>query len=120
MTANYLTTEILLAISTEKLGVAWRNNRIDAMALGRGGRQRRVSAGIDGQGDITGIARLADGAMGVRIELEVKVGKDRLSDKQIAFSRMVRDAGGIYIVCRTLDQTMHDLKKEIYRKEALL
>jgi hypothetical protein len=108
MSANYLTTEILLEITKQGLGVAWRNNRIDAMAAGKDGRPRRVSAGINGQADITGI--LPDGR---RLEIEVKVGKDKQSAAQIAFGRMIESHGGVYIVARDLGECIACIKARI-------
>jgi hypothetical protein len=55
---------------------------------------RRVQAGIDGQADISGIV----GPSGKRLELEVKCGKDRQSLEQIAFERMIRERGGVYVL----------------------
>ena len=101
MTANALTTAILAGITERGLGRAWRSNRIDAMAVGRGGNMRRVSAGINGQADITGI--LIDGR---RIEIEVKIGHDKQSPGQLAFAAMIEDHHGVYIVARDLEQCL--------------
>ena len=79
------------------------------MAIGRGGQQRRVSAGIDGQGDLSGLVA----PIGRRIEVEVKAGKDRLRPSQIAFREMILAHGGIYIVARDITQALTDIAKEI-------
>lgn len=97
-TANQITAELLIRIPKELPNVKiWRSNRIDAMAVGTGGKLRRVSAGINGQGDLTGIA-----PNGKRIELEVKAdyanGSDRLSPAQEAFCAMILGANGIYLI----------------------
>lgn len=56
LTAKQITAEVLIGIPKRFPFIrAWRNNRIDAMAPGRNGTMRRISAGIDGQGDICGI-----------------------------------------------------------------
>jgi hypothetical protein len=104
--ANEITAQILLGVSKRFNGqiILWRNNRIDAMAVGRGGKLRKVSAGINGQGDITGI--MPDGR---RIEIEVKTGKDRQSDAQAAFAKMIVAHGGIYIVARDVNVCVDEL-----------
>lgn len=55
--ANEITAALLIRIPEDfpQLRV-WRNNRIKAMVIGRGGRMRMVNAGVNGQGDISGIA----------------------------------------------------------------
>ena len=57
VSANKLTADLLIEIPKTYPQVRiWRSNRLNAMAVGRGGKLRRVSAGVDGQGDISGIA----------------------------------------------------------------
>jgi hypothetical protein len=103
---NDLTNRIILAVESRFPGSrVWRQNRVEAMALGRG-KPRHVSAGIDGQGDITGVLAPS----GRRIEIEVKAGKDRQSDSQKAFERMIRQAGGIYVLARSVEQCLADIK----------
>lgn len=111
MTANSLTSDILAAITERRLGVAWRNNRIDAMAAGRNGRLRRVQAGINGQADITGI--LPDGR---RLEIEVKVGRDKQSDAQVAFQRMIESHGGVYVVALDLEECLAHIESRVRLK----
>lgn len=116
MTANELTTALLIEIPERFEGArVWRNNRIDAMAVGSGGKLRRVSAGINGQGDITGILPIMVGftKMGIRLEVEVKAGKDRVSESQLGFQGMIIDAGGIYIVARSVEQCIEELGRAI-------
>lgn len=110
MTANQITAALLIEIPKRLSNVCvWRNNRIDAMAVGRNGVQRRVSAGIDGQGDISGIA----GTSGRRVELEVKAGKDRMRPSQLSFRAMIERHGGVYIVAHDVEQCIRDLAVEV-------
>lgn len=110
MSANEITAQLLIRIPEQFPGVrVWRNNRVKAMAKGRGGTMRMVSAGVDGQGDISGIA----GPHGRRVEIEVKAGKDQLSLVQIHFGHMIRKLGGIYLVARQVDETLAELEKEL-------
>lgn len=76
----------------------WRNNRFVGKAVGAGGKIRHVSAGIDGQGDLSGM--LAPN--GRRIEIELKAeyerGRDRQSVVQQAFQKKVQSMGGVYLL----------------------
>src|SRR5271169_1773322 len=105
--ANEITAQILLGVSARFKGqiILWRNNRIDAMAVGRGGKLRKVSAGINGQGDICGLMACS----GRMIQIEVKAGRDSQSDVQIGFQRMIIGAGGIYIIARDADRCLEEL-----------
>lgn len=106
--ANAITAAILLGVSERFRGqiVLWRNNRIDAMVKGRGGKMRRVTAGINGQADLTGIMA----STGRRIEIEVKAGKDRQSPEQCAFGLMIQKHGGLYLVARDAEQCLWHLQ----------
>lgn len=110
--ANKLTADLLIEIPRKFPNIrVWRNNRVDAMVPGRGGKMRRVQAGVDGQADISGICcirhpRLAPRKFGLRIELEIKVGRDRLSDKQEAFREMINEHGGIFLVASDVAATL--------------
>ncbi len=109
--ANDITAQLLIEIPKRFPGArVWRNNRVDVMVPGRGGKPRRVQAGIDGQADITGIfPRYHRGVTGLRCEIEVKAGRDKQSPEQFAFQRMITEAGGIYIVARSIEQCLDDL-----------
>ena len=113
MNANEITAHLLIEIPWRFPGAkVWRSNRVDVMAVGKGGKLRRVMAGIDGQADITGIFPRKYGfmcVMGLRCEIEVKAAKDKQSPAQKAFEKMILDAGGIYIVARSVKQCLEDL-----------
>lgn len=121
MTANQITADLLIEIPKRFDATVWRNNRIDAMAIGRGGNLRRVSAGINGQGDITGIATInvmtPAGALpaGLRVEIEVKAGKDRIRPSQMAFSFMITSRGGMYIVAHDVDGALQEFEEFLCR-----
>ncbi len=76
----------------------WRNNRFVGKAIGSGGKIRHVSAGINGQGDISGV--IAPG--GRRLEIEIKAdyqhGRDRQTPIQEAFQRRLESMGAIYLL----------------------
>ncbi len=109
MTANDITRDFLFRAAREfPNAFMWRNNRVRAKALGRDGHLRTIDAGIDGQGDITGCVPITiDGKIfGIRIEIEIKTGKDKQRGTQIAFEHAMRRAGGIYLI-------VHDAAKGI-------
>lgn len=107
ITANDLTAQLLIEIPKRFPHIrVWRSNRIDAMAVGKNGKLRRVQAGIDGQGDITGII----GKSGRRLEIEVKAGRDRMRDTQHAFQAMIVKASGVYILARDVERCLADLE----------
>jgi hypothetical protein len=121
-TANEITAELLLRLQREMPRVwLYRNNRLDADVPMSGGRKRHVSAGINGQGDLSGIIGAHPDCIcrehppifgetftcpapthlrGVRIEAEVKAdwksGRDRQSPVQEAFEAKVLSMGAVY------------------------
>lgn len=105
-TANEITTELLLRASQELPDVwLWRNNRFVGEAVGAGGKTRYVSAGINGQGDLSGILAPA----GRRIEIEIKAeygrGRDTQSMVQQAFQKRVKSMGGVYLLAERIGWT---------------
>lgn len=114
VTANELTASLLIEIPKRfpQCRVR-RNNRVDAMAIGRGGRPRRVRAGIDGQGDICGTFPVywVGRKFGVSLEIEVKVGRDKQRESQKNFEHMITEAGGIYIIARDVEGCLKELEE---------
>jgi hypothetical protein len=111
VTANEITKDLLLALPKRfPLSWHWRSNRIDANAVGRGGRTRRVQAGINGQADITGVmgVRYLGKLFGVRTELEIKT-TDRQSAIQKAFQIALERVGGIYVLTHGVDECLNKL-----------
>jgi hypothetical protein len=73
----------------------WRQNTGVAKA-----GDRSIRFGVPGQADITGVAN------GRRVEIEVKSPTGRQRPDQKAFQSRITDAGGIYIVARSLDDAL--------------
>lgn len=108
--ANDITADLLIKIPEQFPQVrVWRNNRVKAMALGRGGKPRMIDAGINGQADISGII----GGSGKRLEIEVKAGDDELREAQIDFGHMIHSLGGAYIVARTVEGGLKALQEVV-------
>ena len=47
--------------------------------------------------------------IGIKLAIEIKIGKDRLSDDQKARKEEVEKCGGIYIVAKDIEQTIADV-----------
>ena len=123
MTANQITADLLLAIPKRFGDRIWlyRNNRLVADAIGKGGKTRKVSAGIDGQADLSGTLsvemRTRSGEpriVCIRCEVEVKADcangrRDELSVKQHAFRAKILKAGGVYITVRDVETGLAEL-----------
>lgn len=104
--ANLMTAALLVEIPKRFPHIrVWRNNRVDAMVPGRGGKMRRVQAGINGQADLSGII----GPLGTRVEIEIKSPTDRMSPEQLGFQKMISDHGGLYLICRDVNDTLEEL-----------
>lgn len=133
MTANDLTARLLIEIPREFPGArVWRRNvgkgiGLDtvkrAVGLLRAGQivaaveilqHRPVAFGVPGEPDIDGIMPI--GRYGVRVGIEVKVGADRLRDDQMAFRDMLLRAGGIFVLARSVEQAIKDLRAQVERQ----
>lgn len=111
MTANLLTNVLLKRIPKHFPARVWRQNVIAAK---RG--DQFIRAGAPGMADISGIIRIGD--KGYRLEIEVKIGRDDLSQAQIKFQNMIVSHGGIYLVARDADVALNDLQVEVDRRSA--
>lgn len=70
---------------------------------------RVISFGLKGSGDITGIMRCKSGS-GLRLEVDAKVGLDKLRVDQRNFSLMITALGGLYIEARNLNETIDQIR----------
>lgn len=129
VTANDLTAMLLIEIPRQFPGArVWRRNVGRAVGLDTAKQaislilarrlkeavellqHRPVAFGVAGEGDIDGIA-----PGGRRLCIEVKVGADKLRPEQENFRDMIRAAGGVWVMARSLDQGMADLREQIQR-----
>ena len=110
MTAAEMIQQLLIRIPQQfPAARVWRRN---IGAQNEAGRFIRF--GVPGEPDIEGIFPIERGhVFGVFLGVEVKAGKDRLSDKQKAFAAMITKAGGIWLECRDVDKCLKEL--EMYR-----
>jgi hypothetical protein len=85
---------------------AWRNNTGAAWLPGAGGKMRPVRFSIPGAADVFAILP----PNGTFLAIECKRSKGGThSDEQKAFGRMVRDAGGIYVLARSVQDVLEVL-----------
>ena len=111
--ANELNAALLIEIPKAFPGARlWRNNPLKNVEVtGAGGRKRRISSGIEGQGDLSGWLSVMIGSVrvAIRLEIETKTKNDRMRESQTAFGSALTEAGGVYIVARSLEQCIEDL-----------
>ena len=106
MTAtNYLNAQIISMINRCG-GYVWRNNT----GASRNGRLR---FGKVGSGDVIGL--WADGRF---ISVETKMGRDKASQAQLDFAKMVNDLGGMAIFACDI-QDVIDMINQLRRDERI-
>lgn len=100
MTHGDLLNAILLEMSP--FGLFWKNNT--GVLKDKDGRPVRY--GLPGSSDILGCANARF------IGIEVKVGRDKQRQNQSDFATAVRNAGGIYILARSVEDVRNTLQLE--------
>jgi hypothetical protein len=109
MNAGNITALLLIEIPERFPGCrVWRQNVVAAKA-----GNRFVRAGLPGMADISGIAPPS----GARIEIEVKAGRDTMSESQEDWRKMIIETGGIHIIARDVESALTQLKYEIGRRQ---
>lgn len=94
--ANTVTTQIIRFLSLKKYNV-WRQNTVGIYDQQRGVFRKNTNT-KKGVSDIIGFDQ-----NGRFVAVEVKVGKDKLSEEQTQFLKDVQAAGGIAIVAHSLE-----------------
>ena len=79
---------------------AWRNNTGAARVIGKGGKTRPMRFGYVGSADILGV--LPGGRF---LAVECKKGKGKQTEAQADFERRITEAGGVYWLVRSMDET---------------
>lgn len=100
MTTRAITATLLCEIPLRFHARVWRRNVI-AAKIG----DRFIRSGLPGEADIDGIL----GPYGIWLSIEVKAGKDRQSEAQRTFQRMIEAHGGIYLIARDVESTLASL-----------
>lgn len=91
---------VLAYLHSDPRVLVWRSNSGAAMLPGKGGKPQPVRFGVRGQADITGLVR----ASGRRLEIEVKRPGGKQTPEQADFERLVADAGGLYLLVRSIEE----------------
>ena len=85
---------------------------------------RPVHFGVKGQADISGIILSSRESppfagmacvrpAGIRLEVEIKCGADKMREEQEAFRAMILRAGGIHVIARDLEQAIKDIEGQL-------
>jgi hypothetical protein len=113
---NRLLNQILIALSKQGLCRVWRSETGKAIKLSGYFRAKSTgdfesldrsifAYGLKGSADITGILK-----NGKRIEIEIKTGDASQSKEQKNFAAMIKNFGGHYFVCRSVDDALNSVK----------
>lgn len=81
------------------------------------GRKRKIGSGqwTKGQGT-NGTADISAIYKGVSFKIEVKIGKDRMSQAQLRYQQEVEQAGAVYLIAKDFDAFIVDFKQAILKK----
>lgn len=99
-TANDLTRAVLDFLNLQTDATAWRQPNVPAFDH-KTGKHRAGTVQ-------KGIADIGATKSGRSLQIEIKIGKDRMSDDQKAFAERVQKAGGVYIIARNFEQFTAD------------
>ena len=81
------------------------------------GRKRKIGSGqwTKGQGT-NGTADISAIYKGISFKIEVKIGKDRMSQAQLRYQQEVEQAGAVYLIAKDFDTFIVDFKQAILKK----
>lgn len=94
---------------------AWRRNTGKTTIKDKYGKERHLSFGAKGAGDIEGI--LAPNGRHLEVECKSEHGQQTIDQK--AWQQMIEQSGGIYILVRSVDDLksfLHDYDPSRYRR----
>jgi len=103
MSEKEIQNAILIALSEIPCCRVWRQQSGTFIDPHRKGR--RIKVGVPGMADIGAIYR------GVAIQIEVKDHRGRQTDVQKRWQAWVERAGGIYRVCRSVEDAMSAIEE---------
>ena len=99
--ADILTNDLRVALSA-KYGTGAYFDRYNVIAMQTDTRGM-VKSCQSGTADLLGVIQ------GYAVAIEVKAGKDRQSKTQKNFQECWERAGGVYLICRSVEETMEAL-----------
>lgn len=81
------------------------------------GRKRKIGSGLWTKGQGTnGTADISAIYKGISFKIEVKIGKDRMSQAQLRYQHEVEKAGAVYLIAKDFDAFIVDFKQAILKK----
>jgi hypothetical protein len=109
-TESEIKRDILVRLGSRADIRIWNNPT--GVARSVDGEERVMRFGVPGQADLTGVL-----PGGRRLELEVKTPVGRQSEQQRKFEAMVRRFGGLYLLVRSSDDALAQLRAHGYCAE---
>jgi len=105
-TANDLTKAIVDFINLSRTGQAERINSSGRRWKIRGRERWIPTAGQKGTADIsaTKLIEIDGRRIGIKVAIEVKMGKDRQSEAQRQYQHQIEQAGGVYLIATSFEQ----------------
>ena len=108
--ANHLTEEVIRFLQLSGF-VAWRQNNVSVFDKKK--NRYRKFIGMRGLPDIIGFYS----GTGVWVAIEIKAGNDKPSKEQLAFQKILSDAGGFACIARSLDDVVKEHRKWLWHME---
>ena len=102
--ANGLTKCVIDYINLQDNATAWRVNNVGIFDTKT--QRHRKAATIKGIADITAIRN------GTTYQIEIKIGKDKMSDDQKKFAERVRASGAYYFMVKSFDDFINQWNSE--------
>lgn len=111
--ANRLTAQVIEFIETN--GGCARRVNTQGQWDGKKWRKSGMKKGFE---DVDAVLPIRFGSIvfGLKVAIEIKIGRDQQSPEQQARQKEIQKAGGIYLVAKTLDQFRQDLQQFIHQK----
>jgi hypothetical protein len=110
--ADILTDDMRVALS-EKYGRDSFLQRINVIAM-KTDTRGMVKSCQRGTSDLLGVI------MGFAVAIEIKAGKDKQSERQANFQECWERAGGLYLICRDVAETMTTIGNYLEAKASCL
>lgn len=110
---KHIQNDILRTFGTRKDMRIWRANVGASTFQGPYGNQR-VTFGVPGQADLSGIILDPTTGKGTRLEIEVKSAVGRQRPEQVNYQKMIEQFGGIYILARSVEDVFKALAEKGY------
>jgi hypothetical protein len=113
--ANHLTRQVIEFI--ENQGGTARRVNVTGIPDGKGGYKKGgMKRGFEDIDAVVPVTLSNGEKFGLKVAIEVKIGRDRQSPYQRARQREIEAAGGIYLIARRLENFIEDLKTSIHQK----